>query len=111
MYSRLTFSKRRKAKLEENKNNILCGVNTSRKKKVKLRENLRARSFGAVPGPILRAGDIDDEFSVLVNIYAPNNIYAQQMFFEKLSEMLRNYANAPIFIGGDFNCPLSNEDK
>ena len=33
-YSRLKFSKRRKTKLEENKNNILhvCGVNTFRKK-------------------------------------------------------------------------------
>ena len=28
VYSRLTFSKRRKTKLQENKNNILCGVNT-----------------------------------------------------------------------------------
>ena len=33
VYSRLTFTKRRKTKLEENKNNILCGVNTFRKKK------------------------------------------------------------------------------
>ena len=33
VYSGLTFSKRRKTKLEENKNNILCGVNTFRKKK------------------------------------------------------------------------------
>ena len=33
VYSRLTFSKRRKTKLEENKKNILCGVNTFRKKK------------------------------------------------------------------------------
>ena len=31
VHSRLTFSKRRKTKLEENKNNILCGVNTFRK--------------------------------------------------------------------------------
>ena len=55
VYSRLTFSKKRKTKFEENKNNILCGVNTFRKKKeVKLRENLRAGSFGTVPGPILR---------------------------------------------------------
>ena len=28
VYSRLTFSKRRKTKLEEKKNNFLCGVNT-----------------------------------------------------------------------------------
>ena len=33
VYSRLTFSKRRKTKMEENKNNILSGVNTFRKKK------------------------------------------------------------------------------
>ena len=52
--SRLTFLKRRKTKLEENKNNILCGVNTFRKKEVKLREKLRGGSFRTVPGPILR---------------------------------------------------------
>ena len=54
VYSRLTFSKRRKTKLEENKNNILCGVILLEKKEVKLRENFRAGSFGTVPGPILR---------------------------------------------------------
>ena len=55
VYSRLTFSKSRKTKLEGNKTNILCGVNTFRKRKeVKLRENLRTGSFGTVPGPILR---------------------------------------------------------
>ena len=49
------ISKRRKTMLEENKNNILCGVNTfGKRKEVKLRENLRAGSFGTVPGPILR---------------------------------------------------------
>ena len=40
--------------MEENKNDILCGVNTFRKKEVKLRENLRTGSFGTVAGPILR---------------------------------------------------------
>ena len=40
--------------MEENKNKILCGVNTFRKRKeAKLRENLREGSFGTVPGPIL----------------------------------------------------------
>ena len=53
VYSRLTFSKRRKTKLEENKNNILCGVNTFRKKEeVKLRENLLAGSFGTAECPV-----------------------------------------------------------
>ena len=60
---------------------------------------------------IILETNIDDEICVLVNIYAPNNIHSQQMFFKKLSEMLRNYANSFIFIGGDFNCPLSNQDK
>ena len=59
---------------------------------------------------IILEKNIDDEISVS-NIYAPNNIHAQQMFFKKLSEMLRNYANSLIFIGGDFDCPLPNEDK
>ena len=55
IYSRLTFSKKRKTPLEDNKNKILSEVNTFRKKEeVKLRENLRAGSFGTVPGPILR---------------------------------------------------------
>ena len=71
VYSRLTFSKRRKTKLEENKNNILSGVNTFRKKKkeVKLRKNLRARSFGTVPGPILReyrTGNVAIDWLILV---------------------------------------------
>ena len=48
--------KKKKNKVERKQNNILCGVNTFRKKKeVKLRENLRAGSFGTMPGPILRA--------------------------------------------------------
>ena len=43
--------------MEENKINILCGVNTFRKiKEAKLRQNLRAGSFATVPGPILKAG-------------------------------------------------------
>ena len=62
---------------------------------------------------IILETNIDDKISVLVNIYvyAPDNIHAQQMFFKNLSEMLRNYANSFTFIGGDFNCPMSNEDK
>ena len=60
---------------------------------------------------IILQTNIDDEISVLINIHAPNNIHAQQIFFKKLSEMLRSYANFLIFIGGDFNCPLANEDK
>ena len=46
--------KKKKNKVgRKQKNNILCGVNTFRKKKVKVRENLRAGSFGTVPGPVL----------------------------------------------------------
>ena len=31
---------------------------------------------------IILETNIDDEISMLVNIYAPNNIHAQQMFFK-----------------------------
>ena len=55
--------------------------------------------------------DVDNERVVLVNIYTPNTIQAQQNFFIKLAEMLRSFSNSYIVIGGDFNCPLSNEDK
>ena len=55
--------------------------------------------------------DVDSEKFVLVNIYTPNNIQAQQNFFLKLAEMLRSFANAMIIIGGDFNCPLTSIDK
>ena len=40
--------------------------------------------------------DVDSEKFVLVNIYTPNNIQAQQNFFLKLAEMLRSLANAMI---------------
>ena len=47
--------KKKKSKVGRKQNNILCGVNTFRKRKeVKLWENLWAGSFGTVPGPILR---------------------------------------------------------
>jgi exonuclease III len=54
---------------------------------------------------IILETDIDDEKLV------PNNIQEQQIFFKKLLEMLRNFANSSIVMGGDFNCRLSNEDK
>ena len=55
--------------------------------------------------------DVDSEKFVLVNIYTPNNIQAQQNVFLKLAEMLRSFVNAMIIIGGDFNCPLTSIDK
>ena len=42
--------------------------------------------------------DVDSEKFVLVNIYTPNNIQAQQNFFLKLAEMLRSFANAMIIM-------------
>ena len=68
--------KRRKTKLAENKNNILCGVNIFRKKiEVKLRENLRAGSFGTVPGPILREniGPATEQSDWLILVLGPLN--------------------------------------
>ena len=71
------FSKRRKTNLEE-KNNILCEVNTFRKKKeAKLRENLRAGSFGTVPGPILikleNIGPATEQSDRLILVIGPLN--------------------------------------
>ena len=60
---------------------------------------------------IILETNINDEISVVVNIYMPNSIHVQQMFFKKLSEMLQNCTYSLIFIGSDFNCPLSNKDK
>ena len=47
---------------------------------------------------IILETNINDEISVLVNIYAPNNIHAQQMLFKKLSGMLRNLTQIPSFL-------------
>ena len=43
--------------------------------------------------------------------YCYNAIIKILFFFIKLAEMLRSFSNSYIVIGGDFNCPLSNEDK
>lgn len=48
---------------------------------------------------------------VLVNIYAPNDINQQVVFFKKLQELLQDYSEETIIIGGDFNCTLSEKDK
>ena len=72
--SRLTFSKRRKTKLEENKNNILCGVNTFRQKKVKLREIFVRDHSGQCPVQYLEnIGPTTEQPDWLILILGPLN--------------------------------------
>ena len=39
---------------------------------------------------------------VLVNIYAPNGVHQQVLFFKELQNQLKDYAEETIIIGGDF---------
>ena len=54
---------------------------------------------------------IDDQKFTCVNIYAPNEAYAQVTFFKQLRSLLQQFSGNNIIIGGDFNCPLSKRDK
>ena len=56
-------------------------------------------------------GSFADTRTVLVNIYAPNDIHQQVSFFKELQNRLQDYAEESIIIGGDFNCALSDLDK
>ena len=52
-----------------------------------------------------------DSRLALVNIYAPNDVYQQVLFFKELQHQLKDYAEETIIIGGDFNCTLTDIDK
>ena len=54
---------------------------------------------------------LDQQSIVLVNIYAPNDINQQITFFSKLNQLLQEFAQENIIIGGDFNCARSSKDK
>lgn len=54
---------------------------------------------------------VDQQSIVLVNIYAPNDTNQQTAFFSKLNQLLQEFAQENIIIGGDFNCALSPKDK
>ena len=54
---------------------------------------------------------LDQQSIVLVNIYAPNDTNQQIAFFSKLNQLLQEFAQENIIIGGDFNCALSSKDK
>ena len=54
---------------------------------------------------------IDDTKLVCANIYAPNDPGAQQRFYLHLNNILQKFSCESIILGGDFNCPLSLEDK
>ena len=54
---------------------------------------------------------IDDTKFVCANIYAPNDPGAQHRFYLHLNNILQKFSSESIILGGDFNCPLSKEDK
>ena len=60
---------------------------------------------------IIIDGKCGDTRFVLVNIYAPNDVHQQVLFFKELQYQLNDYAEETIIIGGDFNRTLSDIDK
>ena len=54
---------------------------------------------------------IDDAKLVCANIYAPNDPGAQHRFYLHLNNILQKFSSESVILGGDFNCPLSKEDK
>ena len=54
---------------------------------------------------------IEDLTFLCVNVYAPNDTQAQVKFFSELKEHLEQFQSENIIMGGDFNCPLSENDK
>ena len=55
---------------------------------------------------------IEDLTFLCTNVYAPNDTQAQIKFFSKLKEHLeRLHSENNIIMSGDFNCPLSENDK
>ena len=54
---------------------------------------------------------IEDLTFLCVNVYAPNDTQAQVKFFSELKEHLERFQSENIIMGGDFNCPLSENDK
>ena len=54
---------------------------------------------------------IDDTKLVCANIYAPNDPGAQHRFYLHLNNILQKFSSESVILGGDFNCPLSKEDK
>ena len=52
-----------------------------------------------------------DSRLVLVNIYAPNDVHQQVLFFKELQHQLKDYAEETIIIAGDFNCTSTDIDK
>ena len=54
---------------------------------------------------------LDDCQIVLANVYAPNNINQQVLFFKEVQKLLSKFSQETMIIGGDFNCALSPNEK
>ena len=53
----------------------------------------------------------EDTHFILVNVYSPNNVSQQGLFFKDLQNQLQEFPHENIIIGGDFNCALTQCDK
>ena len=54
--------------------------------------------------------EINESMFTLVNIYAPNNSKARNIFFKYVKTSIDNYSLGQLVIGGDFNDILSEQD-
>ena len=54
---------------------------------------------------------IEDLSFLCANVYAPNDTQVQVKFFSELKKHLERFHGENIIMGGDFNCPLSENDK
>ena len=53
----------------------------------------------------------EDTHFILVNLYSPNDVSQQVLFFNDLQNHLQDFPHENIIIGGDFNCALTQCDK
>ena len=53
----------------------------------------------------------EDAYFILVNLYSPNDVSQQVLFFNDLQNHLQDFPHENIIIGGDFNCALTQCDK
>lgn len=53
----------------------------------------------------------EDTHFILVNVYSPNDVNQQVLFFNDLQNQLQEFPHENIIIGGDFNCALTQSDK
>ena len=54
---------------------------------------------------------VDNLKLVCPNIYTPNDTSSQTTFIRRVQNLLQQFPEENIIIGGDFNCPFAKDDK